>query len=335
MVDFTVAIPTYNGANRLPDVLARLREQIQTEKFFWEIIIVDNNSTDCTAQVVREYQGHWHSNCPLLYCFEPEQGAAFARDRAVREARGELVGFLDDDTIPEYNWVAAAYKFGQEHPTVGAYGSQIHGEFEVEPPDNFDKLKVFLAIIERGATAYQYELRKGILPPSAGLVVRRQAWLESVPSRLYLKGRTPDSMLGGEDIEAMAYMQGAGWEIWYNPEMTVNHKIPPQRMERKYLLAVVRGSGLIRHHIRRIRTKIWLQPFIFPVYMANDLRKVMVHFMKYRMLLKTDLAAACEMEYLFSTLLSPFYLWGKELIDLADRFLSESSSACTSVTRKT
>ncbi len=326
MVYFTVVIPTYNGANRLPDLLERLREQIHRENFYWEIIIVDNNSTDRTAQVVRDYQGHWHSNSPLLYCFEPEQGAAFARARGVREARGELVGFLDDDTIPEYNWVAAAYQFGKDHPAVGAYGSQIHGEFEVEPPENFDKIKLFLAIVERGTTAYQYELRKRVLPPSAGLVVRRQAWRESVPSRLYLKGRTPDSMLGGEDIEAMAYMQLAGWEIWYNPEMEVNHKIPPQRMERKYLLELVRGSGLIRHHIRRIRTKVWLKPLIFPIYMVNDLRKVILHFMKYRMVLKTDLAAACEMEYLFSTFLSPFFLWRKELIDRVSRFIPKSKS---------
>ncbi|WP_256529352.1 hormogonium polysaccharide biosynthesis glycosyltransferase HpsE [Limnofasciculus baicalensis] len=317
MVDFTVAIPTYNGANRLPELLERLGAQIHTENFSWEIIIVDNNSTDRTAQVVRDYQGNWHCKSPLLYCFEAEQGAAFARARGVREASGELVGFLDDDTIPEYNWVASAYKFGQEHPAVGAYGSQIHGEFEVEPPENFDKIKLFLAIIERGATAYQYEPRKRVLPPSAGLVVRRQAWLESVPSRLYLQGRTPHSMLGGEDIEAMAYIQLAGWEIWYNPEMEVNHKIPKERLQRDYLLALARGIGLSRHPIRMVRTMVWLRGWIIPIYLVNDLRKVIVHFIKYRSVMARDIGAACEMEYYWGTLLSPFYLWIEPGSDIA------------------
>lgn len=309
MIDFTVAIPTYNGANRLSKLLERLQEQIHTENFSWEIIIVDNNSTDRTAQVVRDYQEHWHCKSPLLYCFETEQGAAFARARGVREARGELVGFLDDDTIPEYNWVAAAYKFGQEHPAVGAYGSQIHGEFEVEPPENFDKIKLFLAIIERGAEAYEYKPSQKILPPSAGLVVRKKVWLEVIPSQLLLKGRTPDSMLGGEDMEMMAYIQLAGWEIWYNPGMEINHKIPKERLQRDYLLALARGIGLSRHPIRMIRARVWLRGWIIPVYLVNDLRKVIVHFMKYRSVMGRDIGAACEMEYYWGTLLSPFYLW--------------------------
>ena len=86
MIDLTVAIPTYNGETRLPDVLKRLRSQINTESFNWEILVVDNNSTDHTAQVVRDYQDNWPDAFPLKYCFAPEQGAAFARQRAVEKA---------------------------------------------------------------------------------------------------------------------------------------------------------------------------------------------------------------------------------------------------------
>jgi glycosyltransferase involved in cell wall biosynthesis len=129
MVHVTVAIPTYNGEKRLPDVLDRLRSQIDTESFSWEVLVVDNNSTDNTAQLVREYQKTWPATYPLKYCFAPEQGAAFARQRAIEKASGELVGFLDDDNLPENNWVVSAYNFAQTHPDVGAYGSQIHADF--------------------------------------------------------------------------------------------------------------------------------------------------------------------------------------------------------------
>jgi glycosyltransferase involved in cell wall biosynthesis len=106
MVDFTVVIPTYNGEKRLPQLLERLREagrshsvksQTNTEQFSWEILVVDNNSKDNTAKVVQEYQANWPDTYPLRYSFEAEQGAAFARQRAIKEARGELIGFLDDD----------------------------------------------------------------------------------------------------------------------------------------------------------------------------------------------------------------------------------------------
>lgn len=56
MVDFTVAIPTYNGAQRLPDVLEALKLQTGTESFIWEVLVVDNNSQDTTAEVVKAYQ---------------------------------------------------------------------------------------------------------------------------------------------------------------------------------------------------------------------------------------------------------------------------------------
>jgi glycosyltransferase involved in cell wall biosynthesis len=91
----TIAIPTYNGADRLPLILERLRSQTATESIQWEILIVDNNSTDDTAAVVQKHQENWPYPYPLKYCFEPEQGAAFARQRAIQEAEGELVGFLD------------------------------------------------------------------------------------------------------------------------------------------------------------------------------------------------------------------------------------------------
>lgn len=137
-IHFTVAIPTYNGESRLPEVLDRLRSQLHIEIFSWEIIVVDNNSTDRTAEVVQTYQASWQCPYPLRYYFEAQQGAAFARARAIKEAQGALIGFLDDDNLPAPNWVSAAYSFGQEHPSVGAYGSQIHGIFEVS------LLKIFI-----------------------------------------------------------------------------------------------------------------------------------------------------------------------------------------------
>ena len=126
-IDFTVAICTYNGAQRLPEVLACLRSQTGTESIAWKILIIDNNSTDNTADVIATYQRQWSLSVPGDYCFEAQQGSAWARKRAIKEANSPLIGFLDDDNLPDPNWVAAAYHFGQEHPQAGAYGSQIHG----------------------------------------------------------------------------------------------------------------------------------------------------------------------------------------------------------------
>lgn len=308
-VDFTVAIPTFNGESRLPKVLEKLRNQRGLENFTWEIIVVDNNSTDGTAKLIEKYQGAWLKHIPLRYVLEAEQGAGFARQRAIQEARGELVGFLDDDNLPAPNWIIEADKFAQANPKAGAYASQIHGLFEVEPPENLKPILFYLAITERGEKPCIYLPSRNGFPPSAGLVVRRKAWQENVPTRLFLNGRVGSSMLGSEDAEALFYIHKTGWEIWYNPLMEIQHVIPSWRLERNYLISLMRGVGLARYHLRMLLLQPWKRPFAFLIYFSNDTRKVVHHFLSYRSVITTNVVAACEMERLIGSLISPFYIW--------------------------
>jgi glycosyltransferase involved in cell wall biosynthesis len=310
-VDFTVAIPTYNGACRLPKVLEKLQAQTNVEHLSWEIIIVDNNSTDGTAELVQEYQINWKYPFQLRYVFEPEQGLAFARARGVKEAKGEFVGFLDDDNLPAPTWISAAYTFGQEHANSGAFASQIHGLFEAEPSDSLKKILFYLAINERGSQPMLYEPSKKGVPPGAGLVVRRRVWLDCVPNRLLLIGRVGKSMLAGEDAEALLYIYRAGWEIWYNPAMEIEHIIPKWRLEKNYLILLMRGIGLSRYYIRILMLKQWQYFFATLIYVINDIRKLVLYFIRYhRQVMTGDIVATCEIEMLTATLISPLYfLW--------------------------
>jgi glycosyltransferase involved in cell wall biosynthesis len=309
MLNLSVAICTYNGESRVGTVLEKLRSQRNTAAFAWEILVINNNSTDGTLQVVEQIQRDWDQPYPLRCVTETEQGLSFARSRAIQEAQGEFVAFLDDDTVPDENWVMQTCRFAQDHPQVGAFGGQIHGDFEVEPPEDFKKVAVFLAIIERGVNPYCYKPQERMLPPGAGIVARRKAWLDAVPRRTILVGRVNGRMLASEDIEVIAHIQKAGWEIWYNPEMHLYHQIPQWRMERSYLLSLVKGIGLARHHVRMVRLFPWYRPLAVPVYLANDLRRILIHAIKHGRHITTDLAAACEMQLLLSSFVSPFYLW--------------------------
>lgn len=311
MLDLTVCIPTYNGEKRFPEVLDRLRSQINTEQIAWEIIVVDNNSSDRTAQVFQDYQRNWSETVSLRYVFEQTQGAAFARLRAVKEAKGELIAFLDDDNIPALDWVTAAYTFAQEHPQAGAYGSQIEGELEGEAPAHFRRIAPFLALTQRGNKPLQYLPSQQILPPSAGLVVRRQAWLTSIPDQIILSGGNTDEILPGEDIEAMIYLQRAKWEIWYSPTLKITHKIPQYRLQKAYLIPFFRRIGWSRYITRMIRYHTWQRPIMILLYMVNDLRKVLKHWFKYHQSLETDLVAACELELFVSSFFSPLYFLKK------------------------
>lgn len=313
MVDFTVAIPCYNGEKRLPQLLERLLNQVEIAGFTWEVLVVDNNSTDDTFKVIQEYQQNWPGTSSLNYCFEAEQGTAFARIRAVQEAHSPLIGFLDDDNLPAPNWVAQAYQFAQEHPQAGAYGSQIQGIYEENPPENFEKIAGFFGITERGEQPFMYDPLLKLLPPAAGLVVRKEAWLGGVPGRPCLTGPVGNQRLASEDIEAVLYIQKSGWEIWYNPAMKTEHQISASRLTPEYLINLAKNTGLVRYHIRRLRWEKWQEPLGLILGLGNDLRKLINYWLEHREVLTEDAVAQCEFTFLKWSLVSPFYFWVKAL----------------------
>ena len=215
-LDFSVAICTYNGERRLPEVLERLRFQIGAEALVWEIIVVDNNSSDHTARVIKTIQKDWGNRVSLRYYYEPEPGVSYARRRAVLESRSGLIGFLDDDNLAFPRWVAEAVRFGSEHPLAGGYGSQIHADIQRELPRGFEKILPFFAVVEFGSQPILWKKKNRILPPGAGLVIRKTAFLKCSPPKIILRGRIANNEdPHGEDMELLAHIQKGGWEIWY------------------------------------------------------------------------------------------------------------------------
>ncbi len=316
-LDITVVIPTYNGAERIPQVLDVLKQQENISGLTWEVIVCDNNSCDRTVDVVADYQQIWSQEVPLRYCFVAEQGAAFARQRGVIEARGHMLAFLDDDNIPARDWLSHLHHFAHTHPKAGAFGSQIHGDFQGALPDGFEHIACFLAIVERGSKPHLYQPKAKILPPAAGLAVRRSAWLEAVPERLFLNHKGKSAGLASEDLEALLHIQKAGWEIWYNADMVITHQIPNNRLQRDYLVSLLRCVGLSRFYIRFLGAKNWQRFFKMPAYLANDLRKLALHYVKHGF--REDdlgLVSACERALLTSTVASPSFLLRKASQDV-------------------
>ena len=324
-IDLTVAIPTYNGSNRLPAVLNRLLAQVDTTSLTWEVIVADNNSRDDTVAVVRQYQQQWPQRTPLRYAFVAEQGAAFARQRAVAIARGRIVAFLDDDNVPAVDWVSNVHRFAVANPEAGAFGSQIHGDFETPLPKDLKHFACFLAIVERGLKPRLYEPEKKILPPGAGLAVRRSAWLQHVPKRLFLNHKGKKAGLASEDLEAVLHIQKAGWEIWYNPEMVVYHRIPSARLQASYLRSLLRCVGLSRFYIRMLGIKEWQRPFAIPAYIANDIRRLALHYLQEGLNSKAlSAATSCKREYLHSSARSPFFLVKKAAQSQVENYLERA-----------
>lgn len=315
MLDFSVVICTFNGEDKLPGVLDRLRRQRQVSGLQWEVLVIDNNSVDNTAQVVRQHQSQWSGKIVLRSCFEPKQGLAHARRCALHQVKAPLIGFLDDDTLPNPTWVYDAWLFGCQHPQAGAYGSAVQPIYDVPPPPNFRQIASLLAIIDRGNQPFIYTHRRGVLPAGAGMVVRREAWLAHVPAQPVLMGVTARSLRNkGEDVETLSYIRDAGWEIWHNPAMKIQHHIPAERLEKPYLLKLCRSVGLNRFPLRMLRYRPWQRPLILPMYVLSDLRRLALYLVRNYRALPQDTVCACQLMLLGSSFMSPFYHWFEHLM---------------------
>ena len=120
-------------------------------------------------------------------------------------------------------------------------------------------------------------------------------------------------MVQGDDYEPLMYMHLAGWNIWYNPDMHVQHQIPKERLEASYLLKISRGSGLCIYSLRRIMADNWLhQLWLAAKIGAGGLKRALLHLFKNQMIVFTDVVARCEMVFFLSSAISPLYsLWAR------------------------
>jgi glycosyltransferase involved in cell wall biosynthesis len=304
-MEFSVAIRTYNRAAQLQLILNALKVQIETEDFQWEIVIVDNNSTDNTAALIQQYQIDWPHHVPLRYIHEPQQGAAIARRRAIQECHGPIIGFLDDDNIPTPNWVTAAHNFAQTHPQVAAFGGKNLPIFEITPPEGFQHLHPYFALIDRGNQARPYDPKNGVMPPGAGLVIRRQIWLDTVPSKFTLQGPKKNGIpTKGEDLEAISHLVRAGYEIWYTPDLILHHHISTDRLQPEYITHFCRTIGRSSHPLRMLRFQTWQHLPITLMYLGSDLYKLAKHQLKHRK--SHDLINTCQKAMLLGHIQSPF-----------------------------
>jgi glycosyltransferase involved in cell wall biosynthesis len=305
-MDFTIAIPTYNGADRLPIVFQSLQKQQVPLGLTWEVLVVDNNSQDNTPILIEELQQK-NLGFILRYCREPQQGLAFARIKAINEARGEWVAFVDDDNWPREDWLKSAALFRNHSPKLGAFSGKILGVYEVEPPEDFEKIRSFLAIRDHGSQPKKFIPEHLQLPPGAGLFVKRSAWVAAATSHPKLVGRVGDSMLSGEDGEQLLYLHKSGWEIWYTPSIVIEHYIPKNRLTRDYLFNLAKGSGLATYQLRLILARSPIQAkMLFFRTIAGNLRRLIFHWLKYRQKIDRELVPGFLWAFYYGSFLSPF-----------------------------
>ena len=228
MMELSVIICTFNRSASLKRTLESITASFIPNDLRWELLIVDNNSKDNTKEIVESFQ----KSCPfrILYIKEEKQGLSHARNRGVRESKGRLIAFTDDDTVVDKKWVATIIKTFAEHNAL-CIGGKIIPVWEKPPPRWLsEELHDRLALLDYGDVPFL--LIKPLIW-GANLAVRSEAFkkygLFSTD-----RGRLPNKLYSGEETYFLSKLLDGGETILYMPDAIVKHCISAERMRKMY-----------------------------------------------------------------------------------------------------
>ena len=242
----SVIICTYNRSALLERALRAFRDQAPAPSA--EIVVVDNNSSDDTAEVTRRYAENLRAIVPVIYVHEPTQGLSRARNAGIEAARGEILAFLDDDAVPSPGWLAAVADVFSAHPDAAAAGGPIEPEFEIPRPDWLGPaLEGYYSILDLGPETRAFP-RKHI-PFGANMALRRTSLGDLRFSEAL--GRKGASLESDEERALFRQLRADGGQIVYAPPMRVRHFVPRERLSVDWLLARSAGGGVSRARLAK------------------------------------------------------------------------------------
>lgn len=237
----SVCVCTYKRPELLKRLLRELCSQDTGGIFTYAIVIADNDHLQSARGVVSSFAAL--SNVPITYCVEAQQNIALARNKAIENANGDFVAFIDDDEFPTKRWLLTLFKACSEYDVDGVLGP-VKPHFESDPPRWVKKGGFF----ERPTHPTGHRMTWS--ETRTGNVLFRRDILEGVDNPF-----RPEFGTGGEDVDFFRRMMEKGCSFVWSNEAAVYEVIPSSRCKRSYLLkrALLRGSNSPKHRIHRVR----------------------------------------------------------------------------------
>jgi len=226
----TVVVPTYNGAEYIADCIESLINQKKVDSLSYEILVIDNNSTDNTIDIVNHYCSKY-KNIKLIR--EINQGLSHVRNRGYLESKSEYIAYIDDDCTASANWVANiinSIKSVEPKPVV--IGGKILPRFKSQQPAWFsEELETFTwGSSKRFLTDKEREGFYG-----ANIVIQRKVLVQYGGFNISF-GMKGEGIGLGEEIDLFNRIYEEHPFFWYDPDIYVNHLIKDEFFKINYRL---------------------------------------------------------------------------------------------------
>ena len=237
----TIAICTFNRADYLRDTLRDLSIQ-EADPTRFEILVINNNSTDHTAEICDEFAEN-NRDLQFKAVNESNQGLSHARNRAVKEAAGQYLLFIDDDVALEIDFIEIALEQIDDHPDIKCAGGRIFVRFDgadSQPRWIPRELMPMFGLHDLGNRSIPYPSNN--FPRGGNMMIHRSVF-ENVGMFDTDLGRIGKELYGSEEKAFFDRARRAGYKLWYLPDISLFHRIGPNRLEPEYLKEQSIGIG--------------------------------------------------------------------------------------------
>lgn len=253
MIRLSLVIATYNRAEQLMVTLASVGEQ-SAKPSLWECIIVDNNSRDNTQERVAEFAKE-HPTFNIRYCFEPNQGLSYARNKGISEAKGDIIAFIDDDERIVAEFINSYIKLFDEHPDAMAAGGKIIAEYPTGRPRWMSHYTERPIANPMDFGDYITPFPKGRIPGGGNMAMRRELF-DRVGVFDTSLGRMGGKLIGGEESELFERIYSLGMKCYYAPRAVMYHIIPAEKLTTEYFERLCYNTGVSQLTRAKIHNRI-------------------------------------------------------------------------------
>jgi glycosyltransferase involved in cell wall biosynthesis len=236
----SIIICSYNRASYISDALTSLYVQSSGLDDF-EVIIVDNNSTDNTKEVYAQWR-QTNTNGQFTFISETKQGASFARNTGAAIAKGEWVCFMDDDAVATTDYVKNIIKHIQDQPFIVGFGGRIIPKYiPGEPKWMSYYVSSLVGNFDYASTACAFE--NGKYPLESNMIVKKSVYDQIGGFNVNLPGVVGTLRIGGEGKELFYKIIALGHTIYYDPSICVHHVVEVKKLTSEYMYRVASGIG--------------------------------------------------------------------------------------------
>ncbi len=235
----SAVICSYNRARFVIKAVESIFKQ-DFDKRQFEVIVVDNNSTDNTVRLLENFKTV-HPQYNFSYYVETNQGVSWTRTRCAKEAKGEYIAYLDDDSEAQNGWLRGIVNFFDTNPDVYSVGGKIVPRFLTDIPDWYSKY--FFGLVgsfDLGSKPKQ--LTRQRYPCGANMAFRKSVF-DQVGFFNTSLGRSGKGLLANEEKDIYKRILAAGHKVYYLPDVWVTHAVESNKFGKGYVKRHSMGIG--------------------------------------------------------------------------------------------